>query len=490
MGGGQFQTLLLGTCTFEPSTLTLRNAAGSVISLRRQSMAVLAELARSPGGVIARDALIEAVWPGLAVTDDSLVQCIKDIRAALCDADRQIVRTAVGRGYCLIARLASQDAADRPKILVEPFRATGGTDEAAELAESIFEEIVVRLTPRAGVSILTQASRRGEARYVIGGRATVRADRAHLFVKISRTDSGEDVHAVAEDAALTEIEGLARRLADKIASLLRIHMIVSDGSEYVDRDNRELSVQELMTKAAWHMIRFRRENWYAARAALEAAVVIAPNNPVILAMLASMATQMIPLVPFAELPDETERAMELATRAVEIGPSIDYVLRTRGNLRLWRLGDHEGALADCARALQINPVFHLAHLTVATSEILSDDVLKGAERLEEMMRRAPNDLQNPLYFSLIALANLLAGRQAEALAASREGFERNPFGSWNALVFAVAAAATPGIAGSEAFARMVARIDLPAEHFRHMPFREPMRAEVLVERALAAGVRP
>lgn len=484
------QTLLLGTCTFDPSTLTLRNAAGAAIGLRKQSMHVLAELSRARGRVVSRDRLIEAVWPGLAVTDDSLVQCIKDIRSALADADRQIVRTVVGQGYALAARTASTNAADRPKILVEPFRVTGGTAEAEELAETVFEELVVRLTPRAGVSILTDTSRRGEARYVIGGRATVREGHARVFVKISRVDGGEDVHAAAEDAAIAEISSLPGRIADEIASILRVHMIMTDGSAFVGRDNGELSAQELMTKAAWHMIRFRRQNWHAARAALEMAVRIAPDNPVVLAMLASMATQMIPLIPFGELVDDADRAMELATRAVELGPSIDYVLRTRGNLRLWLEGDHEGAVLDCTRALEINPVFHLAHLTIGTSEILCGAFQQGAERLEEMMRRAPKDPQNPLYFSLIALAALLDGRMTDAIAASREGFERNPFGSWNALVLAAAACDAPTIAASAAFQKMVARIELPAGHFRGLPFREWRHAEWLVERALAAGVAP
>ncbi|WP_417523915.1 winged helix-turn-helix domain-containing protein [Marinovum sp.] len=481
------QRLSLGACSFDLSDLTLRSASGARVPLRAQSMRVLAELAKTPGAVVSRDALIEAVWTGTAVTDDSLAQCVKDIRAALSDQDHEIVKTVVGRGYSLTARSAPGDAAGLPKVLVERFRTTGGNVQAEELAEALFEELVIRLTRRAGVRVLTDTAFRPGARYIIGGRATVRGEAARVFVKIERGVSGEEVHAGTDSGADGDIWTLAGRVADRISALLRVHMIVNDGTEAVSRDDAELSVQELLDKAGWHMNRFRRENWVAARRALTAAVSRAPENPVALAMLASMQTQMIPLIPFAELPGDVDTALELSERAVELGQTIDYVLRTRGNLRLWCLGDHDGARLDCARALKINPVYHQTHLTLATSEVFSGDFAQGEQRLQEMMQRAPEDPQNPLYISLIALARLLDGRREEALAAAREGCELNPWGAWNALVYATALGAVSAQQTS-ATRKMVRGIDLPADHFRHLPIVEAGHAEALVAWARTAGV--
>jgi len=488
MDGENQGTLLLGTCTYDPGRLTLRDASGATLHLRSQSLRVLSALAQARGQVLSRDFLVDSIWPGIAVTDDSLVQCIKDIRSALSDADRQIVKTVVGQGYVLSARTAAEAAASPPKICVELFRVSGGSAEAAELADALFEELVIRLTPRAGMSVITDPARRGEASYVISGRVSVRSGQARIFLQIARSGRGEDIHAATEEASGEDIWGLPGRVADTIASRLRVLMIAGDGSELVSRDDAGLSPQQLMAKAAWHLCRFRRENWHAARASLEAAVKIAPENPVALAMLASWDTQMIPLIPFDELPADVDRAMDLSQRAVEHGQSIDYVLRTRGNLRLWRLGDHDGARLDCERALQINPIFHLAHLTIATSEIFSGELSAGTLRLEEMMRRAPADLQNPLYFSLIALANLLAGKKDMALAAAREGFERNPLGSWNALVLAAVAADDASLTQEREFRRMVGKIDLPARHYLDLPFTDRLHGVDLAARAAAAGV--
>ena len=72
---------------------------GRPIELRRQSFDVLRYLAEHPGRVITKDELIVRVWPRALVTDDSLVQCIKDIRSAISDRDHRIIRTVPRRGY-------------------------------------------------------------------------------------------------------------------------------------------------------------------------------------------------------------------------------------------------------------------------------------------------------------------------------------------------------------------------------------------------------
>lgn len=86
--------------TVDPPMQRLTDGAGQVVPLRRQSFAVLVHLAAHSDRVVTRDELMTAVWPGVAVTDDSLVQCIADIRRALGPA-AQHLRTVPRRGYQL-----------------------------------------------------------------------------------------------------------------------------------------------------------------------------------------------------------------------------------------------------------------------------------------------------------------------------------------------------------------------------------------------------
>ena len=72
---------------------------GEEIALRPKSFDVLHYLVRHPQRLVGREELLKAGWPGVVVTDDSLTQCLIEIRKALGDDDRSIVRTVPRRGY-------------------------------------------------------------------------------------------------------------------------------------------------------------------------------------------------------------------------------------------------------------------------------------------------------------------------------------------------------------------------------------------------------
>ncbi|HEU0199850.1 MAG TPA: winged helix-turn-helix domain-containing protein [Burkholderiaceae bacterium] len=89
----------IGSCTFDFARAELVNGRGEVVHLRPQALRVLEFLVAHADRVVTRDELMEAVWPGVVVTDDSLVQCIGDVRRALGDENRTLVQTVQRRGY-------------------------------------------------------------------------------------------------------------------------------------------------------------------------------------------------------------------------------------------------------------------------------------------------------------------------------------------------------------------------------------------------------
>jgi DNA-binding winged helix-turn-helix (wHTH) protein len=60
---------------------------------------LLCHLARQAGRPVSKAELFMAIWPGISVTDDSLVQCVRDIRRVLRDRHRRIVKTVPRVGY-------------------------------------------------------------------------------------------------------------------------------------------------------------------------------------------------------------------------------------------------------------------------------------------------------------------------------------------------------------------------------------------------------
>ena len=77
------------------------DAGHSITTLRPQAAEILKVLAAKPGEIVTKDELMQTVWGNIAVSDDSLVQCVIEIRKALGDDKHRIVRTLPKRGYVL-----------------------------------------------------------------------------------------------------------------------------------------------------------------------------------------------------------------------------------------------------------------------------------------------------------------------------------------------------------------------------------------------------
>lgn len=91
----------------------LFDEAGRPVELRPQAFQVLRHLALKAGQLVTKDELMAAVWPGIVVTDDSLVQAIGDVRRALGAAGHRLVKTVPRRGYLLVAAATAAETPDR-----------------------------------------------------------------------------------------------------------------------------------------------------------------------------------------------------------------------------------------------------------------------------------------------------------------------------------------------------------------------------------------
>jgi DNA-binding winged helix-turn-helix (wHTH) protein len=84
----------------------LRRGAEEV-ALRPKTFEVLIYLVERHGRLVTKAELIDAIWPDAAVTDNSLAQCLAEIRRALADDSQQSIRTVARRGYLFAAPMTA-----------------------------------------------------------------------------------------------------------------------------------------------------------------------------------------------------------------------------------------------------------------------------------------------------------------------------------------------------------------------------------------------
>ena len=77
------------------------------VTLRPKAFDLLIYLSQRPNQLVTKEELLEACWPGTAVTDTSLKVCVREIREALSDHPKapKFIETAHRRGYRFIGRI-------------------------------------------------------------------------------------------------------------------------------------------------------------------------------------------------------------------------------------------------------------------------------------------------------------------------------------------------------------------------------------------------
>ncbi|MDB5827024.1 MAG: DNA-binding winged helix-turn-helix protein [Variovorax sp.] len=108
--------------------------AGVVIALRPKPTALLIYFLDHAQRVLEKDELLQSVWAGTVVTDDSLVQCVGELRAKLGSDGAALIKTVPRRGYLFDADVVRSSVASMvsaPVPLEEP-EATASTEAKNE----------------------------------------------------------------------------------------------------------------------------------------------------------------------------------------------------------------------------------------------------------------------------------------------------------------------------------------------------------------------
>jgi DNA-binding winged helix-turn-helix (wHTH) protein len=98
------------------------------IDLRRKTFGVLRHLPENAGRLVPKKELHEIVWRNVVVSDDSLVQCVRELRQALGDDNYCLIKTVSRRGCLMDVTVSTSDLpSEFPTASASPVKATSAT---------------------------------------------------------------------------------------------------------------------------------------------------------------------------------------------------------------------------------------------------------------------------------------------------------------------------------------------------------------------------
>jgi DNA-binding winged helix-turn-helix (wHTH) protein len=140
----------------DPSRPSVR-AGEQELTLRPKAFDLLHYLARNSGRLVSKQELHEAICPAVTVTDDVLVQCIRELRRALADHERRLIKTVNRRGYLLDAEPKARIGPSLRKSLPSAM-SVAISPNSALLTEPVPLEFTPATLPASAVSKLYSKS--------------------------------------------------------------------------------------------------------------------------------------------------------------------------------------------------------------------------------------------------------------------------------------------------------------------------------------------
>ncbi|NOD75653.1 winged helix-turn-helix domain-containing tetratricopeptide repeat protein [Ruegeria sp. HKCCD4332] len=432
----------LGAFVFSVEAGELLDGRGNPVHLRRQSSEVLAYLIDRMSETVSKDDLIENIWAKTAVTDDSLSQCIADIRRTLNDADHRIVRTIPKKGYRLVPTSISSDELqpetasrtatriDRPRlavfsligVMVLALGAVWGLGWGRNTAS---EELPLPSKPSIAVLAFQDLSVGPDANYLsdaIAEGIIVDLSRySELFViarnsSFSFRDSTTDVSQISRALGVRYLlEGSQQKSGDQLRVTVQLIDAVEGRSLWSNVYNSDLGdvfamqdeiVQKTVATVAQRVINFEGQK------------AIKSDEAKLTALLLNWkARQHL----FSFTPEGNEKARLANLAAIEADPTQPYgyvgLTFVHINRYRWRWTDEDPIVElDAARryarkAVQVAPEYYDAHTAMAYMHIQEGALDKSVARFRKALELNPNDTS-----AMAALAEALTygGRAEEA----------------------------------------------------------------------------
>ena len=461
-----------GDCSVDCDRRELRRG-DELIAVEPQVFDVLVYLIRHRDRVVSRDDLLEGVWGGRIVSESTLSSRINSARSAIGDRgdQQQWIRTIARKGFRFVGEIreergpgdprpatpplaeenalpvasavpAAPQLPDKPSIAVLAFTNMSGDPAQEYFSDGITEDIITGLSRFSELFVIARNSsfqykgkspdirhvgRELGVRYVLEGSIRRAGDRVRISAQLIDAVTGAHRWAERYDRELKDVFAVQDEVSRAIVAILIAHVNKAEIERTINKRPETWQAYDYFLQAAATGASFgaswKAAELYEARRLLEQTLAIDPNYARAYAMLAqNHITAWLTSLDGDHLsPACLDRAHHLARKAVQLDPNLPEARAVLGFI-LVRRREHEAAVAECEKAMALNPNF--TDWRLGNTLMLSGDPVRAIEAGERHMRLDP--FYAPITAAFLALAHYVLRQYAQALPLLRECASRGP----------------------------------------------------------------
>jgi adenylate cyclase len=441
---------------------SLLTAAGEELPLRRQSFEMLRLLVENAGRLLDRDTINRAIWSDVTVTDDSMTQCVRDIRRAIGDDAQRILKTVPRRGYLfdvvialdppVTPSLPSPALPDRPSLVVLPFQNMSGDPEQVYFIDGLVEDITTALSCIRSLFVIArnsafayqgrtvevrQIGRDLGVRYALEGSVRRAGNRLRVTAQLIDATSGGHVWAERYDRDVSDIFAVQDEIATSVAGVIEPALADAEQQRVLRKPPERLDAWEAYQRGLWHFYKYGSGENQAAQTFFRRAIALDPNfapGHYGYALALQWEIWYYSTRPFSEV---QKRPREEALIAVSLDDKDAMGHAVLAHMRMWG-GEWEAAIAEARTAVALNPngSFGISMLGCVLGFGGYHEEALG--RLQQAIRASPHDPLTSLWLLWIGIIQFCARQFAAAVETLRQVVRLRPGYPQSQVVIAAA----------------------------------------------------
>jgi adenylate cyclase len=326
----------------------------------------------------------------------------------------------------------------KPSIAVLPFLNMSGDPEQEFFADGITEDLITDLSKASGLFVIARNSSfayKGRSvkvqeigrdlgvLFVLEGSVRKAGNRVRITAQLIEAGNGGHLWAERFDRDLTDIFSTQDEVVEKIVGALAVTFTRGEAQRLHRRGTANVEAYESWLRARALLTRGTRESVAQAKAMYRRAIEIDGNFA---AAHAGLALAAISDYSSGWTPDPAQALDEAETwarRALELNDQDPVSHMALGNALLWRR-DHEGALAEFRRMIDLDPNFAQGHTATGMGLMYAGRSAEALQPIATAMRLDPH--YPPIVLHFLAQANFSLGQHEIAAQLLRDRIARNP----------------------------------------------------------------
>ncbi|NEK14956.1 winged helix-turn-helix domain-containing protein [Rhizobium leguminosarum] len=439
---GHFEFIAENGCLFRDNRPVAIGARGA---------SLLAALLSAQGGVVSKSALMDAVWPGLAVEESNLSVQIAALRKLLGPASdgSEWIITVPRVGYRFSGPVESRtDAADSgwhaqtssmPAIAVLPFENLGGDAEKQYLADGITDDLIMALvrfrwfrvasrgasfTRKDGSRDPQSIARELGVDFLVDGAIRYARDQIRITVHLADAVKGATVWSEHYDLQVAEVFAVQDAIAERIAAAVEPELLLRHGLQMAPHTGN-ITAWNLVRQGTFNFHKVTQPTHLVARRFFREAAELDPMLPEAQIWRARVNAGLIGYGWTDNPTADGKEGLDAALRAIYLDARNPYSHYALAIVSAYTARADQAILA-AERSIELGSSFALGYLVLGMARLFSGDAAGARKPLARGLELNPHDPQNGVWFSLLMLALFFSGDVEGALETGRTASKARP----------------------------------------------------------------